>query len=51
MNKEVIIYDVENLPFGSKITVDGIRSIKTSNSIVLENGMEYSKKQKVILGW
>lgn len=51
MTREVIIYDVDNLPFGSKIKVDGLKSIKIINDIAIENGMKYKENQKVTLGW
>lgn len=48
---EIIIYDVEDLPFGTKVKVDGKCSVKTTNDIECEDGTKYKNFQKVTLGW
>lgn len=49
--EDIIIYDVENLPFGSKVNVDGIKAVKTKDTIMIEDGTEYNETKKVTLGW
>ena len=49
--KDIIIYDVENLPFGSKVNVDGMKAVKTKDTIMIEDGTEYNETKKVTLGW